>query len=403
MSNFCSLPWKHILVACDGQIYPCANTYDYAKNNMGDALNGEYSSAINHELIRSMRLDFLNDQRPAVCDKCFKQEEFLDGTNSASLRVVHNDYFSDFGPSEAQAITQPDGTVSESDFHLEYLYLQPSNVCEFSCRTCSPAYSTGWNKDADLLGPLLGGYYHSCKKQTLKGITDNIPFDKVTLLQFDGGEPLIEDEHYNVLDYLISQGYNSNIFLTYNTNLSVLSHLDWDAINLWKQFKRVFIRGSIDASYERAEYLRKGCSWEKIIANREKLLNDFPECSFKLFSTVSVFNVWHLPDLINEWLNLGYIPVSNTGNFPGFVHFVLLDPPWLKMQILPTFKKDEIRAHYDSFSFPPMIKAQLDVIIQKLYSEDLYDEQYSKFIENTTTIDEIRGEDYKATFPELDF
>ena len=57
-----------------------------------------------------------------------------------------------------------------------------------------------------------------------------------TQLYFAGGESLVIDEHYDLLEECIKQGYAKNIELRYNSN-----GVEWrdDLFDLWAEFKRV--------------------------------------------------------------------------------------------------------------------------------------------------------------------
>ena len=72
-------------------------------------------------------------------------------------------------------------------------------------------------------------------------------------LYFAGGESLIIDEHYDLLEECIKQGYAKNIELRYNSNA-----VEWrdDLFDLWAEFKRVRFHYSIDAHGEHNDYIR---------------------------------------------------------------------------------------------------------------------------------------------------
>ena len=70
-------------------------------------------------------------------------------------------------------------------------------------------------------------------------------------LYFAGGEALIIDEHYELLEECIKRGHAKNIELRYNSNA-----VEWrdDLFDLWDEFKRVRFHYSIDALGEQNDY-----------------------------------------------------------------------------------------------------------------------------------------------------
>ena len=92
---------------------------------------------------------------------------------------------------------------------------------------------------------------------------------------FAGGEPLITDKHYDILDHLIAEN-KTNALLQYNTNLSNLNYKKKSIIDYWKQFKLVQVRASLDHYGDRAEYIREGTDWNLIIENLKKVKKECP-------------------------------------------------------------------------------------------------------------------------------
>ena len=62
--------------------------------------------------------------------------------------------------------------------------------------------------------------------------------DNVEEIYFAGGEPLIMDEHYYILEKLIAKG-RRDVRLRYSTNLMKIKYKQWDNIELWRHFDSV--------------------------------------------------------------------------------------------------------------------------------------------------------------------
>jgi len=391
MSNtFCSLPWLHTIISFTGHVFNCCNTQKPG-NHIGNIKKEKYEDIVNSERMRKLRVQLLNGEKPDICERCFRQEEL----NIQSMRMGFTEYFNDVMNYDiAVKNTSSDGYYP--DFFPYYLEVQLSNKCNFRCRSCFPLSSTGWNHDADLLNKPSGNFYRSYPFYRLQNIHELVPdLDKVRFLRFMGGEPLIHPEHYKLLEYMIEHDYAKNIELSYNSNFSHLTYHKWDVLKLWKNFKYVFYKASLDDSYERGEYIRKGQDWKKIVYNRKRMLKISPEVAFQFYSVISVFSIWHVPEFVKEWLDLDMIDDH------GFHHIILEEPEWLKIQILPNEFKDKIKKKYRKFKFPPYIQKQMYQIIGHLYLEDLYEELFPKFKEMTTMIDKVRDESYLDIFEEL--
>ena len=88
---------------------------------------------------------------------------------------------------------------------------------------------------------------------------------------FAGGEPLITEEHYMLIDEMIDKK-KTDIQLRYNTNISNLKFKKRDIFKLWQHFdKPIQIYASIDHIGDKAEYIRHGTKWMTIERNLKKL------------------------------------------------------------------------------------------------------------------------------------
>ena len=69
-------------------------------------------------------------------------------------------------------------------------------------------------------------------------------------------------------------------------------------IDMWKQFKKPIHMGiSFDAMGKRGEYMRKGQDWEKSVEHVKLFLNECPDHFLHIIPTLSIFNVFDLPDM----------------------------------------------------------------------------------------------------------
>ena len=176
---------------------------------------------------------------------------------------------------------------------LQFVDIRNSNLCNLKCRTCSPHFSNKWGEEF--------GYDITIKKQDL---TEHLPVllnDSLHWMYFTGGEPLINRDHWDLLEELIASGRSKNIQLLYNTNMTTLKFKDKDIMSIWRQFNRVTINCSIDAAGEQINYIRSDSDWVTIKENFDKLYQfskEWREFNMVLTPTMSILNIWFFADLI---------------------------------------------------------------------------------------------------------
>ena len=237
-------------------------------------------------------------------------------------------------------LTAPDGTLPRLPVLL--FDFRFSNVCNLRCRTCDPMRSSAWAGDARALGlpgeggPIQKPYedWDSLWRQ-LQPLLEEGPEE----ILFVGGEPLLMEEHYRILDFLIARG-RADVRLTYNTNFSTLRFQGRDVIDLWSRFRKVTVVASLDGSGRRGEYLRKGLRWDEAVANREEMMRRCPEVAFSILATLSIFNALHLPEFHREWAEKGHIQLND------FRINLLTTPEIYRMQVLPPAFKQQVLESY---------------------------------------------------------
>ena len=136
---------------------------------------------------------------------------------------------------------------------------------------------------------------------------------------------MLGQENREIEKLLIDAGAENKVSLLYNTNATIFSE---SVVRAWKKFKRVQICLSIDDIGERLEFQRFPAKWSRVEANIRKYLEHQDErIQLTLFCSVSVLNIFYLPDYI-AW---------QQANFPGidiyfnFVH----DPKFFCINNMP--------------------------------------------------------------------
>lgn len=278
---FCPLPWAHLHVTPFGAATPCCIAESCStREGLGDATKLNLMELVNTDGMKKLRLDMLNGTKNHECKKCHEHEE----VGVQSFRKVAIERYKHIIDDVLN--TNDDGSVDT--FNLRYYDMRFSNICNFKCRTCGQEFSSQWEQE-NLRSGVSWGYVNPKNKNTtlLNDVIDQIDF--MEHAYFAGGEPLIMEEHYILLEEMIRRN-RTDIQLNYNSNISNLKYKNKDLVELWSHFtKPISISASIDHIKERAEYIRSGTDWGVVEANF-KQLKTLPYVDMTMNTVLSVFN-----------------------------------------------------------------------------------------------------------------
>ncbi len=391
---FCILPWIHLNVMPDSSVIPCCvSPYDDVYGN-GEKQN--LSEIWNSEKFKTLRLNMLNGIESTGCARCYS----LEASGFKSMRQEMNNHFQN----AAALIDKTNKDGSLDDINLKYIDIRFSNLCNFKCRGCGPALSSSWQNDHQQL------YQTPSSEMKVKSIAVNSPefwrelfslIPEAEVIYFGGGEPLITKEHYEVLSLLNTLGKH-DIELRYTTNLSQLHYGHYDLSEIWNKFKKVTLGISIDDLGKRAEYFRHGTKWAVIEKNLQTLVEKYPQIIRSVNCTVNIMNVYYFPEIYEYTVLSGLIdPVEFNVN-------LLLDPDELRVDIMDAEMKRKISTRLKKFKFKLQcmdrkfhyVLKDIDSILNFMNSSDK-SHLLPLFKEKTRQLDQLRGEDFSSTYPEL--
>ena len=112
--------------------------------------------------------------------------------------------------------------------------------------------------------------------------------DTVEIINFTGGETILQPQVHELIDYLIEQDLAKNITLTLLTNASKYPD---KLIDRFKQFKDVFYTVSIDGLGDVIEYQRRGAVWVDVETNALRLWKEFGAVVNYVITPVNVFTI----------------------------------------------------------------------------------------------------------------
>jgi sulfatase maturation enzyme AslB (radical SAM superfamily) len=225
--------------------------------------------------------------------------------------------------------------------------------------------------------------------------------DYVEQIYFAGGEPLLMEEHYNILEELLKRG-RTDVRLIYNTNFTHTDLKGRSVFEYWKQFESVAVGASLDDSGARGEYIRKGTDWSTVEQNRRDMLRICPEVDFYISPTLSIMNARHLPEFHRDWVQQGLIrPQDLNVN-------ILQDPAHYRIDIATAEYKAELTALYqDHINWLKTVGDSLGRATQGFESAITFlnatDNTHliDTFWRKTHELDSIRNENLLDIIPEL--
>lgn len=389
---FCMFPWLHLNATPKGDVYPCCSN-DYT-TPVGSTKTHTLKEIFNSDKMKELRLDMLNERKNPICDFCYKHEE----AGPYSFRNYSKEQFAQYFD-DVVTTTQEDGTVE--DFKMRYFDIRFSNICNFKCRTCGSEFSSKWGeemkKNYDPNHPVLI-HVDDDKGTVLQEVLEHV--EHIDLAYFAGGEPLITEEHYIMLEEMIRKG-RTDITLRYNTNASNIKYKKHDVLDLWKHFKKIELSCSIDHYGERAEWLRKGTDWGVVEANL-LTFRDLDYVSFQMNTVFSIFNY----STITEFYD--YLTSKNIVQTEDWYHslYLAVHPNYYCAKSLPKELKtiagekalNWVTKNQDNHTcIPNLIKDAVNFA----NDGDQWSQIKDQFMGHVTSIDRIRGENFWEVFPEL--
>jgi radical SAM protein with 4Fe4S-binding SPASM domain len=387
--TFCIYPWIHLHAYPTGEAYPCCHAE--MKYPVGNCRSNTLTEIWQDKPMQQLRADMLNETPNVACGRCYEQEQsgFFSGRKSANKHHGHH-------------IKK----LEQNPFEMTYWDIRFSNLCNLKCRSCGHIFSSQWYQDQ---AKLAGGDWKD-RNQVLNyaGRTETdmweqlLPHvDYVEQIYFAGGEPLLMEEHYRILDELVRRE-RFDVRLIYNTNFTHTDLKGRSVFEYWKQFDSVAVGASLDGSGPHAEYIRKGTDWKQVEQNRIEMLQVCPQVDFYISPTLSIMNAWHLPDFHRDWAERGFIkPQDLNVN-------ILQDPAYLRIDIAPMKYKQRLRIKYKEHldwlrDQDPLQRASVgfESAINFMLAAD-NTQLIDTFWRKTHELDNIRSERLLDVIPELE-
>jgi len=342
---FCALPFTYIYVDALNEYKVCSDARFSSKINTYDVSILEY---FNSDYMNEMRFDmlrgYLSEKIRGTCIRCIEREEL--GLWARREKNIDYNIIKKF--KSGKKLEPTSNTIK----------LKFGNLCNLKCLTCGPYSSSRWaherndvqemtlykelndeisSASREKYGELYQESFDYEFDQDLSRLSYNFNdkfYDELKILLkklrniiISGGEPFLNDDFYDFLKWLIDNKYSNKL------NMLVLSNMSKIPKNykaFYDKFKSFKILISIDATYKKDEYIRRGINFKERDKNIKQIINDF---DIGFYATMSMLNVGYQSDLISY--------CSQYKKYPSFFN-VLVEPFYLQINNLP----DEIIETY---------------------------------------------------------
>ena len=387
--TFCIYPWIHLHAYPTGEAYPCCHA-EMKPGIVGNCRTNTLEEIWRDKPMQQLRADMLSETPHAACTRCYEQEEsgFFSGRKSANKHHGHHVKKLEHNP-----------------FEMTYWDIRFSNLCNLKCRSCGHIFSSQWYQDQAKLAGADWKERNTVLNYAGRTETDmwtqlEPHLDYVEQIYFAGGEPLLMEEHYRILDELVKRK-RFDVRLIYNTNFTHTDLKGQSVFEYWKQFDSVAVGASLDAMGARGEYIRKGTLWAVVEQNRRDMLAICPAVDFYISPTLSIMNADHLTNFHRDWVEKGLIkPQDLNVN-------ILQDPPHYRIDIAPAEYKAELTAKWREHIKWLQPQDQLGRATQGFNSAITYmnssdnSQLIDTFWRKTHELDAIRKESCLDIIPEL--
>jgi organic radical activating enzyme len=382
----CVHSYKGIRVGNNGTVTPCCY-YDESKpfKDDNDKLiktdTHTFKEMMNNPNRKKLISDLENGIQNDGCKRCWDDER----NSGKSKRINDNERFE-----------------FDKELELKYLELNLGNTCNLACRMCSVGASIKWYNEHRLIhGDDDDISYKKWVKEYYKSYEDDSLFwgelensiSSVKHIDMYGGEPMLVKKQWDVLRKSIKDGHSKNQELHFNTNGTIFKE---EYVEILKEFKRVVISFSIDATEDRFNYIRHHGDWSAVTDNINKWLEHKSDSIiFDVAVTVTNLNIFYLDELVDWCLSLDIHPYFIDVSWPLFY----------APSNLPTSVKNSINKKFDIYLYkeniPQNVSDGITGILNSMNSKNFSKNLWGTFLTKNDLLDTSRNQDFEKTFKEL--
>lgn len=286
--SLCVVPWSHTFISPQSERRMCCasrekSTFVQQYIDQPGESGVKYKPSTldehwNSPNMREVRLKMLRGEILSECEVC--QDQVL---NLSTYKDWFNKaLFPELLP-QLNEITDEQGFTDVKPISYDY---RIHNTCNFKCRMCGEQLSSSWELEkrkhnewspnrAPWMIPEISKKIQIFQETVVEAELElAIEEKRIKEIYWVGGEPLVWDLHWKLMQRMINIGISKQVFCRYNTNLSHIHHKGISlAQDLLPHFKGYLICASIDGADEIGEWIRTGLDWEKFLINFKEIQN----------------------------------------------------------------------------------------------------------------------------------
>lgn len=406
-------PFTGLATREDGAVKVCCRSHP-----IGNIQDNTLEEIWNNDNMLRIRKQVLTGYRPKECEPCFNLED--QGVESLRQRHIKGEI------PEARIKLYPRATEAmRSDYSMPFeiptMEIKLNNLCNLKCRMCNPTDSTSWNdweqveefydKEKNYISENVRKL-NLIKKPYLDKFEDNPnwweSFEKLLpyfrRVEFAGGEPLMDPQHYRILDML--KPYGHQIEIKYATNGTTLGISKGRTVHdYWPHFRSVAVNVSIDGIDDVYSYIRGNGSWGEVVQNIKEIKTIANINRVVGAVAVQVSNVLILDKMIQTFLDeLGIVFYTNMVNYPNVLSVQVLPNELKTLAIIKLKAVRELVPNFKYVKENPILLGitlgQIDGVINYLSAKDQSD-KWNDCLEFNRRLDVTRNQSFFDVTPEF--
>jgi uncharacterized radical SAM superfamily Fe-S cluster-containing enzyme len=327
-------------------------------------------------ILQQKRQDFIQTVDSSQCQNCWQ----IENSQGISRRINDINWFDN------------NDMVQDQKLQLNSLEWNCENLCNLACITCGPLYSSRWATEIKRYPWTDANQYFVANKNKFYQTLD---LSYLRRVYFNGGEPLLTNDHIEILTKLQQENTLQHCEVSYNTNGTIIPN-DL-CLSLWKEAKLVRVMLSIDAIDKNFEFVRWPAKWEQITTFINTLKSQPFNIIIDITCTVGIHNVFSLDKLYN-WhtkeckVNHQGDPVSlNVQSCAAFSHGGKV----LNLgKISKKLATNAIEYLSDLTTIP-----NVSLLIHLCRTSNYHDQDWLSYLDS---LSDARNKDWKIYLPELD-
>lgn len=337
---YCKIPFTSFTMDMNKGIRPCC-AYGSQLGNVATENIVDIISSNNWKILKEQ---LSNNIVPYGCIAPCQVKEQLSGS---SARTTINSH--------------PPNIESYERNKLNFIEFNGSNICNAACLHCSQYFSSRWsidnkkaiaqsltydiNKRNRLDGIIALAKPHAGFLPNSELVISNLKLldlSELNSITFKGGEPFLNLETWEVLEYLDGIHILSNLEVIVVTNGTVINE---KIVDLLAKCKNVRITISVDGVNELYNYIRYSDVKFEFLENNISIFNSIPSVqNIHISTTVMNYNIFNLNEITNWSIYLAskYKKFQSSPYFENILH----QPSYLSIQTLSDQVRQQLIEHY---------------------------------------------------------